>query len=172
MDLVEAQKWLMETIWGIITLGAFGSLLGAFLLYMLKTLLVKFNRSKESLIRSLLYPIFKHSLHGEAMRDQLAPKSADAKYLVYHIENASNAIMSFTIFLVCFSFLGHVLIAYGLERPLLLSFLIAVNILTFYSALNSMMYSDGHLDDEIRVMQKKIEKCLPKNYKEYDSLSE
>ncbi|EIZ1900378.1 hypothetical protein MOS04_004634 [Vibrio parahaemolyticus] len=172
MDIEVIKHWLMNSIWGVITLGSLGSLLGALILFLLKKIFSKVNSSKDRFLGALLYPIMRQNFWGEAMREHIAPDSKDVRYLVYYMERIAYCIMDFITFLVCVSFLGHVLIAYGLERPLLLSFLIAVNILTFIAALKSMMYSDGHQDQDIQKKREVIEKALPRKFSDYQSFGD
>ncbi|NIY86118.1 hypothetical protein [Vibrio campbellii] len=172
MEIEVIKQWLMDSIWGIITLGALGSLFGALILFLLKKTFAKVNSSKDRFLRVLAYPIMRQNFWGEAMRKHIAPNSEDVRYLVYYVERIAYCIMDFVTFLVCVSFLGHVLIAYGLERPLLLSFLIAINILTLVSTLKSLMFSDGHQDEDIQNKREIIEKALPRKYADYESLGD
>lgn len=172
MEIEVIKNWLMNSIWGVITLGSLGSLLGALILFLLKKIFSKVNSSKDRFWGALLYPIMRQNFWGEAMRKHIAPDSKDVRYLVYYMEHVAYFILDCITFFVCVSFLGHVLIAYGLERPLLLSFLIAINILTFITAIKSMMYSDGHQDEEIQNKREIIEKAIPRKFSDYQSLGD
>ena len=64
-QIVEIKKFLLETIWGILILGACGSVLGGFLVYLAKAVINLFAEHKNNIYRSFLYRYFKQVDLGE-----------------------------------------------------------------------------------------------------------
>ncbi len=148
-DLQALQDWLTKSVGGILVLGAAGSILGAILISIVKSLTNRLLNSKDKVMLWFLNQYNKEILIGEAVEKTFGASGKDGQFIVYHIARSIDAFGDFIAFMLSLTLVGHVAIAYGIARPFLLSGLIAVSLLLFHYTLKSMLRISGHCPNEI-----------------------
>ncbi|MFB1095389.1 hypothetical protein ACEWH9_14630 [Vibrio diabolicus] len=167
MEFLEIKKWLMETLLGVITLGAFGSILGSILIYVLRRTGKYLYNSRKKILLKLFYPIGRQIEIGRSVNNQYAPNTEDGQFLVYHVDATASSVIDANIFLCFITLTAHVSIAHGIERPILLSALIALTLISAFGALKSSLRVSSHTSKELSGNIRQIKKTFPKSADEW-----
>jgi hypothetical protein len=166
-SLMLVEKFLLETVWGILILGACGSIIGGSIIYLLKGLYRKISSNRELYLKRFLYKYYIESVISEKLMETIKP-SKDIKYAFFaNWELAELIIEVIALFLVLF-FIAIVAMLYGVERPYVLSMSISLAFIFAHNCLKNAFSSFGFLDSEIFQLQKSIGRTQPKNYDEWE----
>jgi hypothetical protein len=166
-SLVEIEKFLLETIWGILIIGAVGSILGGIIIYMVKKLAAYFNIHKESIFLSFLYRYYSPLIIGEKLATQASP-SKDSLYICW-VSSELAWWITFTLTLL-FNLLliSIILLFFGTERPFALGFSISLALLLLHYFIKQSSYIYGLASQEAQFDAFKAAKLKhPKNFKEW-----
>jgi hypothetical protein len=164
IDFQFLQAWLIETVWGILLLGAAGSVVGAVIIYLTKRLATKIIESKDVAMMRMLYPLGREVEIGEKIRGVLGPVNRDAQFLVYHTLQSLGCIFDTFALLLSLTLTAHLAIAYGIDRPVLLSVMIALNFIFFWGFLKSGLRLSSHVTQIVESTAKKIDDDQPKKF--------
>jgi hypothetical protein len=162
------QDWLLKTVWGVLVLGAIGSIIGAIVIFVLKKITKKVVESKDGIIMRLIYPMGREIEIGEKIRNALGPTGRDGQFLIYHTYQSLGFIFDIFALILSVTLTAHVAIAYGLERPILLSVIIALNLILFRAFLKSGIRLCSHVSEAIELAADEIEKSQPKKFSDWD----
>lgn len=166
-EIVALKKWFMESLTGVITLGALGSILGTVLVSLLRRMWKRLYESRKKLLFKVAYPLGKQIEIGRVVNKNHSPKGDEGQFLVYHIGASASSAKDFMIFLCFVTLAAHVAIAYGIERPILLSSLIALTLISAFGALKSSLRVHSHISSELSGSIRSIKKEFPKSSGEW-----
>jgi ABC-type multidrug transport system fused ATPase/permease subunit len=162
-----SEKFFTQSVWGILILGAVGSIVGAFIIYLVKKIFNHINSNKQKYLASFLYKYFIHVNISEKLSCKLHP-SQDAKYIAWCISEFSYFICSFLSLGLLLFFTAIVVLFFGIDRPILLSVLISIIILLVHFYFKSLVSTIGLIDDNIWSAYKEIKNSQSTNYDEFE----
>ncbi|WP_133406541.1 hypothetical protein [Parashewanella tropica] len=169
---MELKTFLLESIQGIIILGAIGSILGGFLVYLSKKsftyLLIKIN--ELAFAERMKHPLVRTVKAAAKLREAHAEQHASFDYQLYVSRKMMFATIDFIILICTLTLTLGTLIAFGIERPLVLSALLSVLILAFVSALKTSLHIVVLTSEKAEAIDNQIHAEIPKSYKEYKQL--
>ncbi len=129
--LAELENNLLGTVWGVVLLGAFGSLLGAVLLWFCHFIVSYFPEVKTRFRWSIINFIGFEIELAEEVEKQLLSNDKQVAFLAYNSDTLQKLNHRFLLFLSVCILTFFVYVSYSISRPLLLSFLIALVIILF-----------------------------------------
>jgi hypothetical protein len=168
VDFAALKGWLLGTVWGVIILGAIGSVIGSILWVLIRRLSRRLVGSWYRLLFALAYTRFgRHIEIGEKLRAQYAEESKAQRYMVHVVVTAANTL--FESMLATAAVLGTIAIAvvYGIHRPLLLVVAISITVPLVLQCIRSGVYLICFVDQSIQDMEERIESSQPKRYRDY-----
>ena len=165
-QLLVIKKFLLETIWGILILGASGSILGGIIIYIVKKVTVFVNSHKENIFYTVTHRYYRQIEIGKKFIKHQNP-SKDSGYIVYCIgEWFYLSVLSFALISVLI--MGAlILLFFGLERPYLLSSSVSLALLLLNSFIKQGMFCTSMYDEEVDKVYEDIESKQPNGYKEW-----
>jgi len=166
-QIALSEKFFTQTVWGILILGAAGSIVGAFIIYLVKILFTHINTNKEKYWNSFLYKYFIHVNISSKLSFKLQP-SQDAKYIVWCISEFSDFICSALYLGLILCFTAIVVLFFGIDRPILLSVLISIIILLAHLCLKNIVSTIGLIDRNIWSAYEEIKNSQPTSYDEFE----
>ncbi|MGR2701785.1 hypothetical protein [Vibrio campbellii] len=118
--LVELEKFFLNTIWGVILLGALGSLLGVLLLKLLKLLSDFMPEAKVRLTHSVMNAVGYEIELSDKIENTLLSQDKHTKFLIYNSDLLQK--LNHRFIALCLSLIssGYVYLEYSLTKPELL----------------------------------------------------
>ena len=166
-QFASSEKFFTQSVWGILILGAVGSIVGAFIIYLVKKIFAHINSNKQKYLNSFLYKYFIHFNISDKLSRKLNP-SQDAKYIAWCISEFSDFICSSLSLGLILCFTAIVVLFFGIDRPILLSVLISIIILLANLCLKNLVSTIGLIDRNIWTAHKEIKNSQPTNYDEFE----
>ncbi|AQT60811.1 hypothetical protein [Cellvibrio sp. PSBB023] len=161
------EKFFLQNLFGVLLLGALGSILGVGILSVGRRLIRFLSEHKEYFYLRILYKfIFVPYEIGSNFTKLISP-SNDAKYIIYYIAQLIEVLILFFISLSLFIVGSFIILLHGIEKPYLLSFIASIFFLTFFGWFNLLVRCVGFLSREHHDLMKKIKSEQPKSFKEY-----
>lgn len=170
MDLIDLKAWLLGTIWGVIVLGAMGSILGVFLLYVIKVCWGGMAERRLLLLQKIFFPIRRDIYQAETLVNIMGPRTPDGKYVGYLIVETFYALLEAIAFFMSLGFSLYVYIAFSLERPVLLSFFVGLSLFISYDFLRTIVSLSALISEDIFTLAEKLGEESPKNIHEWRRL--
>lgn len=171
-DLQIVSDWLLKSVWGVLTIGALGSIVGAGVLYVVKRLAQRFVASREEWTMTLLWFAGREFLVGREVRDAIGPKAEDGKFLAYLLVQIFAGVADVVFFTLWVGLAAFVAIAYGLDRPILLASLIALALLFARMIIKFAMRMHGLLDAINLFVIEKLSEVPPRSFSKWRELQE
>ena len=171
LSLEELQKTLLSTVWGVILLGALGSILGGFLILLMKKVVSRLvvKLKKDFPKTRLFYPFYRAATLGKSLKDLKSKEQKDSDFVLFAIRQSVMFVADTILLFFTFSLTAIVAIFFGLDRPLLLTFLVSLSILSIYSWLKSGIFSLTLISGDTYHSHKKLEGAIPKKYSEIEN---
>ena len=127
MPAIEViRSWFLETIAGVILLGALGSLLAWLLLILLKRLARPLGPTSTRVYYAVVYRFFRQIEVAGRVRALYSKKNPDADYLVFLVFKLAAVLTSTMLAFFSTVFMLAIGIVYRLDRPMLLAVSLAV----------------------------------------------
>lgn len=168
MELIleELKIVLLSTIWGVILLGALGSILGGFLIFLMKKIIsILIVKLKNSFPKSrLLYPLHRAITLGRSIKSIKSNEQNESDFVLFAIRQSIMFLADTMLLFFVFLLTSIVAIFFGLERPILLIFLVSLSILVIYNWLQSGCFSLALISGDTYHAHKKLDKSIPKKY--------
>lgn len=170
MDLIpeEFKAWLLQSIPGVILLGAIGSIIATMLIYIGQSALKSLINSKERIVMRLIYGYVKSIEVGETFRDVHVPHSPETRYLASVVYETGMFLSVAAILFLSISTTIMVYLIFALERPLVLSSLVGLVLFFANKALKHGLYITSLLSQESIDTKEAIEKAQPKTFAEWE----
>ncbi|MGJ4747853.1 hypothetical protein ACQV5M_15965 [Leptospira sp. SA-E8] len=167
-DFKSFEEFLLRSVWGVITLGAIGSIAGAVIIFVIGRIANYFKLNTVELFNAFFYRYLKSNESASNLSINQQP-SEDAKYIIYAITELADLLMSTVCLTVILSTLIIISVLTGLDHPYVLACLIAGMILLINAWLHSLASLAGFIDDKIYENHKTIIKNLPATYQSWKS---
>lgn len=157
----------MQSLFGVLLLGALGSILGAAIISIVRRVIRFLSKHKEYFYLKIVYRFIYIPYESGSRFTKLVSPSNDAKYILYYITQLAEVIILFFVSLSFFILVSFIILLYGIERPYLLSFIVSIFLLTFFGWFNSFVRCLGFISVEHHELMKKVKLEQPKTFKEY-----
>lgn len=164
----ELKAWLLQSVPGVILLGAIGSIIATILIYVVRLTLKSLINSKERIVMRLLYSYAKTIEVGERFRDVHAPQSAETRYLASVVYETGMFLGVATMLLLSISTTLMTYLTFALERPLALSSFVGMTLFFANKTLKHGLYITSLLSPETLDRKDAIEKAQPKTFAEWE----
>lgn len=166
MTFEELQSTLLSTVWGVVLLGAIGSVLGGFLVYFAKKIIFSCaNKLKSNFPKTrLFYPIYRSAILGHSIKELKVKEHENADYILFAIRASIMSAMDIVLSFFLMFLTAIVSIFFGLDRPILLTLLLSLTILSVFAWLKSGTYSLSLILGETYKAEKELNKAIPKKY--------
>ena len=166
LSFKDLQTTLLSTVWGVILLGAIGSILGGFIIMLTKKLTINLiNSLKNNFPKTrLFYPIYRAAILAQSIKKLKCHEQKESDFVLFAIRQSVMFIAETLLFFFVAFLTLIVIIFFGLERPILLTTLFSLSILTFFNWLKSGVYSLCLISGETYSAQKELDKSIPKKY--------
>jgi predicted PurR-regulated permease PerM len=164
-DIEAMQDWLLKSILGVIVLGAIGSIIGAIIYRLIKTIVIRIGKIKDRVFMWIMQPIFKGAEKAEKFRELFGHKSTETKYIAYMIYEASIFIGNVIILFISLAITIIILLFFSLDKPIALSAFIAINIFMIIETLKQGLYLLNLLSNDTINTIIAFEKGKPKKSK-------
>lgn len=167
MEWLALKTWLLETVQGVLLLGALGSVVGGIAVYLVKMCWVALADKRLLLIQRILFPIGIVIYRKERLVELMGPKTSDGKYVGYLIVESLFIVLEAIAFFSSFSFIVYVYLTYGLERPKILAFFNGCSIYFGYILFRDTVSVWSLISNDISDLAEKIHDESPKNIHEW-----
>lgn len=167
MNFEAMQHWFLGTIYGVLILGATGSILGTVLIFLIKKLARNIFLKRNDILIRIMLPLGLMIERGRAIRDAEGVASKDGKYLVFVMVMCCYTIFGVVAAFCFFSITVYIFIHYYLDRPVLLSFFLALSLIFLYGLLKDFLYLRSLACNDLFDEHQRIKKEMPKNYAEW-----
>ena len=157
------EAFFLKSVWGVLVLGACGSILGGIIIFLLKKLYIYASSKRELFFMSFMYKYYREHEISEKFVDEHGP-SIDAKIVVYAVGRWVEAVLYFLILGLIVLLTSIVGIFYGLERRYLLSCLIAMTLISLHYFIKVAASSVGCMDYEMHSSYEEIRSQQPKSF--------
>ncbi|WP_028862416.1 hypothetical protein [Psychromonas aquimarina] len=171
--LEQFTEFLLTTILGVILLGAVGSILGGLLVFLVKKIFVLSVERirKYSPANRMLFPLKRSYFTAIQLRTEYVTEAYEFEYPLYVVKKLIIFALDAVIF-ICFALLTAIVsIIYGLDRPILLSYLISFMLFFFWKMLKTAVHSSALVGENVRISAHKIDGKTPKKYCPKERLS-
>jgi hypothetical protein len=169
MDITfeQIQTSLLSTVWGVVLLGAAGSVFGGLFIYLVKNLcFFLINKIKNHFPKNrLFYSLYRAISLGEKLKNIKKEEHKSYDYLLFVIRTFLSSSVDFILFLLLSLLTAIVAIFFGLERPFLLVTLISITLLSFVAMVKVSLYCLVLVDGVSYQKAKELENSTPKKYK-------
>lgn len=170
MSFEAIQQWFMGTIYGVLLLGTMGSVIGTGLIFLAKKVARKILAKRNDIILRLIFPLGLMVERGEALRNSVGSTTRDGRYLGYVIVVCCYSVFGIVASFCFLSLSAYIFINYYLDRPGLLSFFVALTLISIYGLLKDVVYLRCLVCDIVHGEYDRIKKEQPKNYSEWVKL--
>jgi hypothetical protein len=166
ITFTELQSLLLSTVWGVILLGAVGSILGGIIIFLVKKSIAKFvaNLKHNFPKNRLFYPFYRSILLGQNIKELKGKEHQDADFILFAMRATLMSAIDLILFFLISFLTAIVAIFWGLERPILLTSLLSLSMLSAFAWLKSGVYSLSLIAGETYEAGKEINKSIPKKY--------
>ncbi len=165
-QLPGIQRFLLETMGGILILGASGSILGALIIYLIKKL-VSFARSHSDIFFFVpFYKYFRQARIAEKLSEHQKP-SKDTEYLIYCIGEWLKYVLFSFMLILAIGMTAIILLFFGTERPYTLSASISTILLLLHRWLKKGFFVNFLFGRHFKKKVQAIESEQPKTFKKW-----
>ena len=170
MDLIpeELKAWLLQSVPGIILLGAIGSVIATFLVYLVRLIVKSFIDSKERIAMRFIYGYWKSVECGERFRDLHAPHTNETRYLASIVYETGMFIVVAVMLILSLALSLLVYVMFAIEKPIALSTFIGATIFFANMTFKHGLYITSLLSQETINTKEAIEKAQPKTFPEWE----
>ncbi len=159
---------MLQSVPGVILLGAIGSIIATGLIYFVRLIFKNFVDSKERIAKRLVYGYRKSIDLGEQFRDMHGPYSNETRYLASVVYETGMFVGVAIMLLLSLALSILVYVMFALEKPLPLSTFIGATIFFANKTLKDGLYITSLLSQETLDAKEAIEKAQPKSFPEWE----
>lgn len=167
VNITGLSQWLTTTVPGILILGAFGSILGGIIIYVVRLIFQRAPRLWKFVQQTVLYPYVREIEIGERLAEA-APELDDSQDLQLFMFWGFCEVVIFSGWVgLAVTFTSGVAVLYGLSRPMLLAFSISVTLLLCGGLIRTGLRYVGAFDTRAGGVEEELERTLPKTYRHW-----
>ncbi len=166
-DIASIRAWLLGTVFGVILLGAVGSVFGSIVWILLRSATRKVMSRWNHFLLNVAYRRFRRHIEiAEKVRARYGAEAKSQRYVLFVLTEVAGMIFETIVAVAAVLGTSAIAVAYGIDRPILLVVAISISFPLALQCLRTAVFVTSLIDESVDLTRDEIESSQPKRYRD------